>query len=61
MRSVDEASFKAGFKGTPALTVDGTRLQWGGLVDEATGRMDTARLEEILTSGEVPSELEETP
>ena len=61
VRSVDEASFKAGFKGTPALTVDGTRLQWGGLVDEATGRMDTARLEEILTSGEVPSELEETP
>ena len=61
VRSVDEASFKAGFKGTPALSVDGTRLQWGGLVDEATGRMDTARLEEILTSGEVPSELEETP
>lgn len=57
VKSVDDASTEDGIKGTPTVVVDGTQLNWGGLLNPQTREADTARLEEILTTGEVPQDL----
>lgn len=57
VRSVDDATVKDGITGTPVIAVGGTQLSWGALMDQQTGRADTTRLTEVLTSGEVPQDL----
>lgn len=58
--SVDDQTVKDGITGTPAISVVGTKLNWGALIDEKTGRADTERLEQALTSGTVPRDLRVT-
>lgn len=60
VKSVDDATVKDGITGTPVIEVGGTQLQWGALLDQQTRQADTTRLEDILTSGEVPADLEST-
>lgn len=57
VKSVDDQTVKDGITGTPAISVGGTKLNWGALIDEKTGRADTERLEQVLTSGTVPRDL----
>lgn len=54
--SVDEATTKEGINSTPTVVVEGTRFNWGAVVSEQ-GQVDTDRLEEVLTSGEVPEDM----
>ncbi|WP_435198682.1 DsbA family protein [Janibacter sp. GS2] len=49
VQGVDDASVKAGIKGTPTVKVEGTTLDLGA----ATG----TKLEKVLTSGEVPKDM----
>lgn len=60
VKGVDDATVKDGITGTPVIAVGGTKLSWGALVDQQTGRADTSRLEKILTSGTVPEDLVDT-
>ncbi|WP_370892919.1 DsbA family protein [Janibacter sp. GXQ6167] len=58
VQSVDEASFKAGVRGTPAIKVNGTELNWGTFVNQ-DGSANEAQLpvfEQIVTSGDVPAD-----
>lgn len=58
VKSVDEATSKEGINGTPAIAVEGTMLNWGGLTDgRDISSFDTQKFEEILTSGKVPDQL----
>lgn len=56
VQSVDDAAAESGVRGTPAIEVEGTKLEWQAVVSEQ-GQVDTAQLEEILTSGEVPEDM----
>lgn len=58
VKSVDDATVKDGIMGTPVISVGGTKLNWGGLVDPNTRQADTDQVKQILTSGKVPAELE---
>lgn len=57
VRSVEEASAEAGILGTPTIEVDGTKFNWGAIINQQTGEVDTDRLTQILTSGEVPEDM----
>ncbi|NYF99585.1 DsbA family protein [Janibacter cremeus] len=57
VQSVDDASVQDGITGTPVIEVEGTRLNWGGLIDQEKQQVDTDRLKQILTSGKVPEDL----
>lgn len=57
VQSVDDAAVKAGIKGTPTVKVDGTPFNWGSVIDQQTGEVDTGTLEDILTSGDVPEDM----
>ncbi len=58
VKGVDEAAAKKQITGTPAVTVDGTKFNWGALQDQKTGQYDLEEFEKVLTSGEVPKKLE---
>lgn len=56
VQGVDDAAAEAGIRGTPAIEVEGTKLEWQALGGEQ-GQYDTEQLEEILTNGEVPEDM----
>lgn len=57
IRSVDEASVKDQITGTPTVIVNGTKFNWGAVIDQKTGKVDAATLTEILTTGTVPENM----
>ncbi len=59
VNSVEEATSKAGIRGTPAIRVGGTELNWGVFVnqDGSPNEAQMPAFERIVTSGEVPAEL----
>lgn len=54
VQGVDDAAAKSGIKGTPAIEVDGTKLEWSALA--SGNEFDVDAFEEILTSGDVPKD-----
>lgn len=61
VQGVDEATTKQGITGTPTVEIDGTQFNWGAVIDQETGKVDTDTLTEILTSGDVPADMVRTP
>ena len=54
VQGVDDAAAKSGIKGTPAIEVEGTKLEWSALA--SGNEFDVDAFEEILTSGDVPKD-----
>lgn len=56
VKSVDDQAAKDGFTGTPALVVNGTKVNWGSFVSDDGSQVDTKAFTEVLTSGDVPAD-----
>lgn len=54
VQSVDDATTEEGIRATPTVVVDGTQFNWGSVIDQQSGEVDTETLREVLTSGDVP-------
>lgn len=57
VQSVDDAAMKSGITGTPTVKVDDTPFNWGSVIDQETGEVDTETLTKVLTSGDVPEDM----